>query len=116
MTNSDSTDRYQKVLDWLLRTASPRKRSSPISENTEIYADLGVYGDDLVELVWWLEKEFVVATKVNPFTYAPTEGAFLGVIRAARKFAGVEHRYESLTVRDVIAAIEAKHGPDEPGS
>jgi hypothetical protein len=112
--NSDSAYRYRKVVDWLLGTASPRKRSLPISENTEIYADLRIYGDDIVELVWWLEKEFGVTTKVNPFRYAPTEGAFLRVIRAARKFAGVEQRYESLTVRDVIAAIEAKHWPDEP--
>jgi hypothetical protein len=34
-------------------------------------------------------------------------------MRAVRKFAGVEQRYESLTVRDVIAAIEAKHWPDD---
>jgi hypothetical protein len=111
--NSDGADTYRKVVDWLLRAASPRKRSLPISVNTEIYADLGIYGDDIVELVWWLEKEFGVRTKVNPFRYAPTEGAFLRVIRAVRKLAGVEQRYEGLTVRDVIAAIEAKHWPDE---
>jgi hypothetical protein len=85
----------------------------PVSENTEIYADLGIYGDDIVELVWWLEKEFGVGTNVNPFRYAPRETWFFP-IRAARRFMGVEPRYESLTVRDIIAAIEAKRWPDEP--
>lgn len=109
----DTAEMLRKVVERLHKMTAPQYRTNPINEETEIYRDLKIYGDEIVELVWWLEKEFGVATNINPFIYAPREGAFVGMLRMMRKIMGVEMQYESLKVRDIIAAIEAKRWPDE---
>jgi hypothetical protein len=95
---------------------APQNRAQPITEETEVYRDLGIYGDEIVHLVWWLDKEFGVKPNTNPFRYAPHEFPFFRVLRAMRRVAGTEPQYESLKVRDIVAAIEAKHWPDEATS
>jgi acyl carrier protein len=92
---------------------APQNRALAITEDTEIYDDLGIYGDEIVDLVWWLEKEFGVECNINPFKYAPHEFPFFWAWRLAQKVIGIRPQYKSLKVRDVVAAIEAKRWPDE---
>jgi hypothetical protein len=93
---------------------TPERRALPITEDTEVYGDLNIYGDEIVDLVWWLEKEFGVASNIKPFQYAPHEFPFFWAWQLIRKvLAREEPAYRSLTVRDIIAAIEAKRWPNE---
>ena len=91
----------------------PRIRAFPITVGTEVYGDLGIYGGDIVELVWWLDKEFGLKTNINPFMYAPTEFPFIQILRSIGRAFGIERQYKSLKVRDIVAAIEAGRWPDE---
>jgi hypothetical protein len=103
---------FEKVIERLSRMAAPQYRARPIAEDTELYRDLGIYGDEIVDLIWWLNKEFGVQTNVDPFIYAPREFPFFGVLRTIRRALGRETRYKSLKVRDILLAIEAKRWPD----
>ncbi|MGO9400395.1 MAG: hypothetical protein ACLP19_21515 [Xanthobacteraceae bacterium] len=77
---------------------------------------LEIYGDEIVDLVWWVEKEFGVKSNVNPFGYAPHEFPFSWALRTIGRITGLEPQYKSLKVRDIVAAIEAKRWPDEASS
>jgi len=113
---SDNAEVFRKLVERLTKMTAPQYRAVPITENTEIYRDLRIYGDEIVDLVWWLEKEFGVKTNINPFRYAPHEVPFFGVLRTIRRVVGIEPQYESLKVRDIITAIEAKRWPDDTAS
>jgi hypothetical protein len=104
---------FPKVVEQLLKMTAPQYRTTSISEDTEVYGDLRIYGDEIVSLVWWLEKEFGVKTNISPFKFAPRELPFAFVLRPIGKILGLEPRYKSLKVRDILAAIEAKRWPDE---
>jgi hypothetical protein len=108
----------RKVVERLARMASPKTRSVPITLDTEVYRDLGIYGDEIVDLVVWLSEEFGIAGVTSPFVYAPREFPyafpflewFCAVTRALG--IGAKPHYKSLKVRDLIAAIEAKRWPE----
>jgi hypothetical protein len=102
-----NSDAFRKVAERLKRVTAPQFRSTPITEDTEIYRDLRIYGDEIVDLVWWLEKEFGVKTNIDPFRYAPHESGIIGIL--TRRI--TKPRYESLKVRDILAAIEVGHWP-----
>jgi hypothetical protein len=110
----DNAEVFRKVVERLYKMTAPQYRATPITEETEIYLDLGIFGDEIVELVWWLEREFAAKTNVNPFRYAPREGALRGMLRTLRRIMGFGTQYESLKVRDIVAVIEAKRWPDDP--
>ena len=112
----DGAEALRKLVERLYKMRAPQYRSTPITEDTEIYQDLGIYGDEIVDLVWWLEKKFGAKTNVNPFRYAPREGAFIGMLRTIRRIMGFAVQYESLKVRDVLAVIEVKRWPDAAAS
>lgn len=112
----DNAEVFRKIVERLYKMTAPQYRAIPITEETEIYRDLGIYGDEIVDLVWWLEKEFGVKTNVNPFRYALREGALVGMLKMIRKFMGFEAQYVSLKVRDILAVIEAKRWPDAAAS
>jgi len=110
---ADRSEAFHKLVEHLSKWA--QNREVPVTEETEIYRDLGIHGDEIVDLVWWLEKEFgVKAVNINPFKYAPSEAAFFGIVRMIRRIRGVE--YESLKVSDIVSAIEAGRWPDEAAS
>jgi hypothetical protein len=111
---TDGSEAFRKVVEYLSRTAAPHSRNLPITGDTEIYDDLGVYGDDIVELIWWLDKEFgLKAIGINPFKYAAREFPFRAEQRALGRLFGIKPpQYESFKVRDIIAAIEAGRWPD----
>lgn len=110
----DDPEAFGKVVDYLSTTTIARKRALPITGHTEIYGDLNIYGDDIVELVWWLDREFgVKSIGINPFRYAPRESPFLQVRSALRRAFGIKSpQFESFKVRDIIVAIEAGRWPD----
>lgn len=93
----------------------PWARGRAITLDTELYGDLGIYGDDLAfDVVLWATREFGIAGKVHLPNYAPGEQTFPPRLSDwVRKLFGVEPRqYQSLTVRDLVVAIEAKRWPD----
>jgi hypothetical protein len=112
----DNPEIFHKVVERLSRMTAPQNRVFSITRDTEVYRDLGIYGDEIVDLVWWLDREFGVKTNINPFKYAPHESPFLQTSRAIRRLIGLEPRYESLKARDILSAIEAKRWPDEASS
>jgi hypothetical protein len=111
MTDS-SAEVFRKVQTHLSRMTAPQKRTLPIAEDTEVYRDLKIYGDEIVALVWWLEKEFGVTPNIDPFKYAPREFPFSWAWRAIGKVMGREPTYKSLRVRDIVAAVEAGRWPE----
>jgi hypothetical protein len=110
---ADSTDLFLKVVSQLPRWGRPKKDGTPITCDTELYYDLMIYGHDLFELVSWLEREFAVTPDLNLSRYGPNEVPLFRPLQMVRRILGLqEPRYESLKVRDIIAAINAKHWPD----
>jgi hypothetical protein len=85
---------FGKVVERLSRMTGPRDRAHPIAEDTELYRDLGICGDEIVDLIWWLNKEFGVQTNVDPFVYAPRESPFFTLFRTIRKILGKETQYK----------------------
>ena len=106
-------DVLRRMVGRLAQMASPQSRSIPITIDTEIYRDLNIYGDEIVDLVVWLSEEFGITGSINPFIHAPHEFAFFGLVRKIKRAVGIEPQYESLKVRDILAVIEAGHWPDE---
>ncbi|UGY13901.1 DUF1493 family protein [Bradyrhizobium septentrionale] len=96
---------FNEVLEKLSRWGITQRYRLPITAETEVFHDLRIYGDDLFELVIWLHKRFGVATNLDLGRYAPPETPFpflrLNALIARRQ-------YDSLTLRDVMAAIQAK--------
>ncbi|MES2195973.1 MAG: hypothetical protein V4517_16275 [Pseudomonadota bacterium] len=109
---TDSTDVFLKVVERLSKVAA-KKRMSPITGETELYRNLGLYGDDLFEFAQWTEKEFGIEPRLNLASYAPKEWPLFRLWSGLRKLMGRgEPQFKSLKVRDVVAAIEAKRWPD----
>lgn len=92
----------------------PWARGTPITSDTELYRDLGMYGDDLAfDLVLWATQEFGVNGSFHLTKYAPGEQPFHQLRAWVRQLLGIKSlQFESLTVGDVVAAIEAKRWPD----
>jgi hypothetical protein len=91
--------------------SSLKAPSVSIRPETEIYADLKIYGDDLFEFLIWIKKEFGVQITVSGAKYTPSEMPFFRVVGAFKNAVrGGNHRYKSLKVRDVVKAIDAGGG------
>lgn len=102
---------FRRVAEKLSKMAAPKYRGLPIGEDTEVYADLRIYGDEMVSLIWWLQSEFGVETNIDPFKYSPREIPFSFALCPIGKLLGLEQRFESLRVKDILAAIDAKRWP-----
>ena len=92
----------------------PRKRTIPITPDTELYGDLGFYGDALVfDVIFWAHREFGVEWgNFRLDDYAPGE---MPILRPLAKLVGRMKRkgfYKSLKVRDLVSAIETKRWPE----
>jgi hypothetical protein len=93
----------------------PWARGAAITPDTELYRDLGIYGDDLAfDVVLWATREFGMTGDFHLTKYAPGEQTFHPLRGwVCHRLLGMKLRqFKSLTVRDVVAAIEAKHWPD----
>src|SRR5580700_7098433 len=100
-----------KVVAHLRSMCSTRYRG-PITDGTEIFYDLGIYGDDVYELSLWVMKEFGVRPHVHLFNSAPGELMFQPLLWRWRQRAQ-RRPYKSLTVGQVLDAIEAGHWPGD---
>ena len=107
-----NAEMFNRVVTKLSETTAPKHRALPITEETEVFRDLEIYGDDIVVLLWWLDKEFGVKPTIDPFKYAPREIPFFGALMALKRLAGIQKEYKSLKVRDLVAAIDAGRWPD----
>src|SRR5262249_46782579 len=107
-------DTLRKVEGAPSKGSIARLRRITVTLETELYCDLGMYGDDLAfELVFWANREFGVAPNLRISDYGPSEGVFVPVARVLRKLMGrSERQYKSLKVSDVLTAIEAKRWPE----
>jgi hypothetical protein len=97
-----------------LRSIAPR-RDVPITLDTQLYGDLGLYGDDMAfDVVIWATREHGVSEGFFRLgDYCPGEGNFTWLrIRFARLFGVQQRQYKSFTVRDLVSAIESKRWPD----
>jgi hypothetical protein len=112
MTNDN--DVFLKVVDQLSKITAVNTRISPISYDTEVYADLRIYGDDLYELAAWMHKEFEIQPVHGDdlFAYAPTEMPFFRVREFINELVGRRRRsFRSLKVSDLLSVIENKRWP-----
>lgn len=84
-----------------------------ITDQTEIYYDLQLFGDDLCQLAKWLEKKFGVPADLNPLLYGPPEGLMSTLFRRWRwRLDRTSRYYKSLRVADVFEIIDTGHWPD----
>jgi hypothetical protein len=106
-----SEETYRKVIAKIKTMAPLKTDAASINLETEIYADLRIYGDDLFEFLIWIDKEFGVQVFVAGGKYVPSETPFFGVAEAFKKTVrGGSHSYKSLKVRDIVQAIDAGGG------
>ena len=85
-----------------------------ISDDTEIYYDLSLYGDDLWEFFVWLNSEFGLEVRANIFEYAPGECPLFPIRlrRWIEKRRG-QRRYRSLRVGAIVDAVMAGVWPPQ---
>lgn len=94
-----------------LRAVSARD-DVPIGPETEIYEDLGIYGDDLFEIVLWVHKTWRVDISTMRLSdYAPNEGSW-GLSRLFRKVLKLPSPYRACTVSMLLSAIECGRWED----
>jgi hypothetical protein len=92
--------------------AAPKFREQSITDDTEVYYDLGIFGHDLYEFVVWVSKEFGIERRINLDEYGPRERMPPVLFRERRVRREREQgRYKSLKVRDILTAIESGHWP-----
>jgi hypothetical protein len=110
---AENSEVFRKVVVWLSRSTAVNTKLTPITLETEVYYDLGLYGDDLYELVMRLYREFGVGPELRLAEYGPREWPFHRCRRIIRKLLSrSEPQYTSLKVRDIVAAIEARGWPN----
>src|SRR5690349_21371721 len=92
-----------------LRTRSVLQ-NVPISNDTELYRDLRIYGADVAEFIWWIDKKFGV--QYVPEDWGPPEYPFLPFTQLFRRLIGCKERYyPSPKVGDIVDQIEQKTSP-----
>jgi hypothetical protein len=108
VTSQVTPPTFQKVTDRLAAIGSPGLAQAT-SPDTEIYYDLGIYGD----VLYWAHREF--GTTFDHFklkVYAPDEH-WMNWRRWRRESDRRKGRYRSFKVRDLVEAIE--RGAWRPG-
>lgn len=108
----DSESR-EKVLIYL-KGMSVYGGRARITEQTEIYYDLQLFGDDLRQFAEWLEKKFGIPADLDPEVYGPPEGLLSTLFRRRRwRLARTSRHYKSLRVSDIFGIIDAGRWPDK---
>lgn len=98
---------FERVTTRLREIAGPLPKDFDISEETEIYYDLGIYGDVLYfDLLSWAHKEFGVTFDIDMREHGPGELVLIPPFLKHR-LDKVKRPYRSLKVRDIVAVIEA---------
>ena len=101
----DRVSARDALLPKLARLAGAKARR--IQDDTEIYYDLGLFGDDLDELIEWLGTTFRIDfSSMDIREFGPEEpGDF--VPRFGDRWLG-RRPYKSLKVCDLIQAIDSR--------
>lgn len=99
-----------KIIDRL-KEVSAYGAEVHITDETEIYYDLRLYGDDIYEFIVWVAKEFGVNFRLDFDEYSPRERILPILFRKWREREHARHRYKSLKVRDILTAIELGRWP-----
>jgi len=97
-------ENYRKIASYLAGLSPKRKAPEDLGMDTEIYKDLGLYGDDIYEFLLWIKREFGVEIMVSFGKYVPTESTFFPIREALRRLRGDE--YNSFKIRDIVGAID----------
>ncbi len=107
-------DAFRQVENQLLKVSVARRRGIAITLETELYRDLGMYRDDIAfDVVLWATREFGIEGQFHLTDYAPGESLFRFLWKPLAKLMGKkEPQYKSLTVRDIVTAIETRRWPD----
>jgi hypothetical protein len=79
----------------------------PISDNTELWYDLGIYGDELFDFALWARDALGIEPNLALGKHAPGEAAFPFLRRWMGPSDRSRSRYQSLTVLHVLAAAKA---------
>lgn len=88
------------------------KKREEIFESTEIYYDLGIFGDDFFDLVMWLAREYQISTNINFLDYGPKEKNFSFSKIFGRFFPEKKEKsYKNLTIANILDVIEGKSWP-----
>jgi hypothetical protein len=102
----------EKVLIYL-KGMSVYGGRARITDQTELYYDLQLFGDDLCQLAKWLEKKFGVPANLDPQAYGPPESLISTLFRRWRwRWDRAGRHYKSLRVADIFSIIDAGHWPD----
>ena len=103
-----------KIIEHL-EAVRPRGRPVvPISDSTELWYDLGIYGDELFDFAIWARDALGIEPNLDIGSHAPSEGPFQFLwLRIGRMFQSdrSRSRYPSLTVLHVIGAANAGQWP-----
>lgn len=95
----------QKIIARLKEITVHKDR--PITDDTEIYYDLRIFGSDLYEFLVWISREFNVPVQVDPGDHSPQEGMPPLLFRKWRERREREKRpYKSLTVLDILGLVD----------
>jgi hypothetical protein len=74
----------------------PWARGGQLTPDTELYRDLGMYGDDLAfDVVIWATREFGVEGSLHLTKYAPAEHSFPWLRRILRRFLGGRQAFQT---------------------
>jgi len=109
----DKQTKREKIVTRLKQMAAPPYRHLPITDETEIYYDLRIFGHDLYDFLVWVDNEFHVPTHIDLADHAPREGMPPILFRSWRERREREKRpYKSLTVGDILRVVE-QTGPSD---
>ncbi len=78
---------------------------SEISENSSLFRDLGIWGDDAWDLIEALEKKYHVSMNDFRFVdYFPSEGSFIFIFDW---LLDIHKRYKPITVKELADILNA---------
>lgn len=107
------TEIFSEISDHLRSVSAPKARGVPISTDTEIFYDLGIYGTDLYELFVWISNKYGLEMRRDIADFGPGEGYLFGFLQGwIRRLSLREPRkYRSLKVSDLLSAISKGQWP-----
>lgn len=110
----DRNSARDKIIGYL-KQRSLHAKENDITEDTEIYYDLRLFGDDLFEFIIWIRNEFGANMNININEYGPGESVIPFLFRQwTEKRNRDQRRYRSLKIRDILAAVDADKMPSSP--
>jgi hypothetical protein len=97
----------EKIVAQLRLISGPARQHVTITDATEIYYDLRIFGQDLYDFLVWVANEFGVPVEIDVAQHAPRERMPPLLFRNWQERHEREKRpYKSLTVRDILGIVE----------